>query len=146
MPSTEQHALSKIVPIPTCFRLNWQDLLCCLLTPFPTGHRTSSVLGLQDLREEIRRVWEAPSPVPTAKWGVGSPVPPPLSYQMAQGPVGKHRCSLLPLTLLCSPGYTSHNTCTTSAWGGHSLILGTSPRTHDPQAELSEPSYLQRCI
>lgn len=50
---------------------NWQGLLGCLLRPFPIGHRARSVLRLQDLREEVRRGWAAPNPVPTGKgaWG-----------------------------------------------------------------------------
>lgn len=108
-----------------------------VLSPPPC--RAQGKLGLPGLREEVRRGWGTPSLVPTAMWSMGKPVPPPLSCQMAQGPVGRHHCSLLPILpppLLCSPGYISHNTCAISNWGGHSFTLGTSPRTHDPSRDL----------
>lgn len=75
-------------------RLNWQDLLCCLLTPFPqsTGRARAA-------RSERRGVWGgAPSPVPTATWSMGKPVPLPLSCQMAPG-----SCRETPLLSLPHP-------------------------------------------
>lgn len=67
-----------------------------MLSSHPLPCRAQGKLGLQGLREEVRRGWGTPSLVPTAMWSMGKPVPPPLSCQMAQGPVGRHHCSLLP--------------------------------------------------
>lgn len=121
-------------------RLNWQDLLCCLLTPFPqsTGRARAA-------RSERRGVWGgAPSPVPTATWSMGKQSHFLCLVRWPQGPVGKHHCSLLPTLpcpLLCSPGYISHDTSSTSAWGGHSFTLGTSPGTQDPSRDLRAKLY-----
>lgn len=68
-----------------------------MLSSHPLPCRAQGKLGLQGLREEVRRGWGTPSLVPTAMWSMGKPVPPPLSCQMAQGPVGRHHCSLLPV-------------------------------------------------
>lgn len=70
-----------------------------MLSSHPLPCRAQGKLGLQGLREEVRRGWGTPSLVPTAMWSMGKPVPPPLSCQMAQGPVGRHHCSLLPVPL-----------------------------------------------
>lgn len=110
----------------------------------PSLQSTEQARATRSERRGKEGVWGRPSLVPTATWSMGKPVPPPLSCQMAQGPVGKHHCSLLPILpspLLCSPGYISHNTCATSTWGGHSFILGTSPGTHDPSRDLRAKLY-----
>lgn len=121
-------------------RLNWQDLLCCLLTPFPqsTGRARAA-------RSERRGVWGgAPSPVPTATWSMGKPVPLPLSCQMAPG-----SCRETPLLSPPHPPLPSSllsrlhlsDTSSTSAWGGHSFTLGTSPGTQDPSRDLRAKLY-----
>lgn len=48
----------------------------------PSPHSTGQARAA---RSERRGVWGAPSPVPTATWSIGKPVPLPLSCQMAPG-------------------------------------------------------------
>lgn len=107
------------------------------------SRRAQGELGLQGLREEVCGVGlQARFPLPHGAWGSQSHFL--CLVRWSQGPVGKHHCSLLPILpspLLCSPSYISHDTSSTSTWGGHSFTLGTSPGTQDPSRDLRAKLY-----